>query len=560
MGPAGAALINVLYDKIVLGQDMSEEDMLKSFAVGAVAGYAAQGVQGLVEAKEAVDVLKHTSYMSKMASSMTYNLTKNLGDATINGEDIDEDTLLTSVLTALASVEVGSGFGDQVLESTVEGALKDVARQSVETDFTASKIDMDQVLEQTYQGFASGLTTQAVHHVLDATIVPHLPQDLDQKAFDSFKSAAGKFFVHFSEAQAREQRRQAVDAWFDLSEDERRILISAVENQNAELQERAALNAFGKSYSELTSEELQSPQFKSSYVQQAGEHLEYVLNTDPQLAEAATVLTAGTTLTVIQGGAGAAVGTTAATSAGAAALLTGGLATTAVVVGYIIYRLVDNQTSDYSHTLLLRPNPDDQYSMRLYARAEMGDMDAARELINWQIVLDTPLALPPPPLDPNDLDAVSLYNRAKQGDTQALKEYRLLKFEQDMQSRRAAEVKRYGDEDLPSDLLDTAQRIVGKADFKLAPRVLDQLKDSRLGSLAGKLDASELNKMIHNPSAQRVLDSKTGHINVFQNVDGKIIRITATRDEFKIISVGVIRENGLKNGLEKGRFIPIPEH
>ena len=70
MGPFGAAMMNVMYDKMVLGKDMSEEDMLKSFAIGAAAGYAAEAAQGWAEAKNAVDTYKHTNYLAKMASNM----------------------------------------------------------------------------------------------------------------------------------------------------------------------------------------------------------------------------------------------------------------------------------------------------------------------------------------------------------------------------------------------------------------------------------------------------------------------------------------------------------
>lgn len=95
--------------------------------------------------------------------------------------------------------------------------------------------------------------------------------------------------------------------------------------------------------------------------------------------------------------------------------------------------------------------------------------------------------------------------------------------------------------------------------FELAPRVELQLKDPRLGELAGKLDINSLNKLATNPNAQFLYDSGTGHINIVQNVEGKLLRITVPRDTFKIISVGPIQERNLINSITAGRFIPIGE-
>ncbi len=94
--------------------------------------------------------------------------------------------------------------------------------------------------------------------------------------------------------------------------------------------------------------------------------------------------------------------------------------------------------------------------------------------------------------------------------------------------------------------------------FSIADRVFGQLNDPRMGQLAGKLDADALQKLANNPSATRFMDARTGHINVIQEVKGKLIRITVPRDEMKIISVGPIRPNQVKNLLSKGDFVPLP--
>ncbi len=96
--------------------------------------------------------------------------------------------------------------------------------------------------------------------------------------------------------------------------------------------------------------------------------------------------------------------------------------------------------------------------------------------------------------------------------------------------------------------------------FNIADRVYAQLNvnDPRLGSLSGKLNAAELQKLANNPAAVRVYDTRSGHINVIQSVDGKLLRITVPNNEMKIISVGPIRPNQVKNLIEKGSFVPLP--
>jgi len=97
----------------------------------------------------------------------------------------------------------------------------------------------------------------------------------------------------------------------------------------------------------------------------------------------------------------------------------------------------------------------------------------------------------------------------------------------------------------------------GALQFDIAPRVETQLNDPRLGNLAGKLDIQSLNKLATNSNAQFLYDTGTGHINIVQNVEGKVLRITVPRDTFKIISVGRLQERNLLNSIENGRFIPI---
>ena len=92
--------------------------------------------------------------------------------------------------------------------------------------------------------------------------------------------------------------------------------------------------------------------------------------------------------------------------------------------------------------------------------------------------------------------------------------------------------------------------------FGIHPRVRSQLDD--LGGLTGRIKPDDLQGLLHNPGAQRFFDLRSGNINVIQELDGRLLRITVPRDAFTIISVGRIQPNAIANRLRTGDFIPLP--
>ncbi len=94
--------------------------------------------------------------------------------------------------------------------------------------------------------------------------------------------------------------------------------------------------------------------------------------------------------------------------------------------------------------------------------------------------------------------------------------------------------------------------------FDVHPRVLSQLDDVRLGPLQGQLTPDDLQVLINNDSALRVVNVSSGNISVIQEVNGVLLRITTAADEFKIISVGPIRPNQVANRLADGGYVEIP--
>jgi hypothetical protein len=75
-----------------------------------------------------------------------------------------------------------------------------------------------------------------------------------------------------------------------------------------------------------------------------------------------------------------------------------------------------------------------------------------------------------------------------------------------------------------------AVRALSVRTFEFNPRVIEQLKDARLGPLAGRISLDDLQGLANNPSARRVFDARTGNINVIQEIEGRLIRITVPRD------------------------------
>ncbi|MEX0789214.1 MAG: RHS repeat-associated core domain-containing protein, partial [Actinomycetota bacterium] len=99
--------------------------------------------------------------------------------------------------------------------------------------------------------------------------------------------------------------------------------------------------------------------------------------------------------------------------------------------------------------------------------------------------------------------------------------------------------------------LGTAQR------FSVHSRVAAQLDDVRLGPLAGRYGVDDLQALVDSPGSRAYFDTASRNINVVQEVDGVLLRITTASDEFRVISVGRLRHAQLKNGIANGRFVPI---
>ena len=333
MGPFGAAMMNVMYDKMVLGKSMSEEAMLKSFAIGMAAGYAAEAAQGWAEAKNAVDTYKHASYLSKVASSMAKNLTSDLGNAALNNKGLHSKDFLKSVLGAVASIESGNGIGAQIFESTLESGLKSITDQAVDNGMDLSEINMEEVEQALYNGFANGAVTEAVHTALDKTVVPYLPKRIDKNIIGDVKEMMGELVVAQYEAEMRARQEAMIENWSNMSNEERDILIEEVREATDELRDEAAQKLYGKRYDDLSSLEKLSGAFRDAFAQEAAEHLYDSLTNNPKLAFMNPALINGV-------GTGLAMEESAAGLANPSLLPLLGVSSL-IVIGYVTYTTID---------------------------------------------------------------------------------------------------------------------------------------------------------------------------------------------------------------------------
>lgn len=267
-GPFGAALANVMYDKLILQKDMSDEDFIKSFAIGAAAGYAAEGVQGLSEMQSA--------YLSKAASNMTSNLATDLGNIALNDAGYSSKDFFESLATGMAVVETGDGILAETFESTVQGGLQNASTQLVEKDFTLEEVDFYQVEQAMYRGMADGLTTASVHAIMDATVIDSLPERIDEKAIEQFTALFSSTMQSIEERQTDE----FIEDFEKLPQQDQEKVLKLANELGKEITDAVAQQVYNKSFNELVPEEITSEKFTALYKAAVRAHLVGTKQTD----------------------------------------------------------------------------------------------------------------------------------------------------------------------------------------------------------------------------------------------------------------------------------------
>ena len=398
-GPLGASFANVIYDKIILKKNMSNEDMFKSFAIGAAAGYAAQGIQGLAEGKRIIDSTRFAGYLSKSASAITRNVTTDLGNVTLNGESYSSRDFFKSLAKGAATVEFGNNIIPNVIESTIESGMDSLAEQSVENDLNFKKIDFKEVEHSLYDGFASGITREAVHSILDAALIDSMPENwkrVDQQVFDAVKEVFYQALLGIEAYQENQQRMEVIKALFEMNEEEREELLLHMKRVDEGMKNKIAMKLYGKKYEELNATEIMDSRFKKEYTMRLAlngaklkrncptfRNLVERYNNGRSIALAAEILGPSASkhsLKVIEGGFKVA---TQAVGRHAALRVLGTIISPIPIM--LLYSESVGQGSDglkVGSTRIFPPSSYDREGWELYERASRGDRAALHEYLN----------------------------------------------------------------------------------------------------------------------------------------------------------------------------------
>ena len=208
-GPMGSALANSILDKLE-NPKMSEQAMFNSFVVGAAAGYAAQNVTAVD-----VDMVKN---MPNATSAITRNLTTDLGNVIIKGQNYSTEQFLSSLVTGAVNSNVGDDFLGEVIDSGINNA----ATYTINTTIYKQDFDEDAFEKALYEGMANGFTRETIHSLMENYVLPPAEERgerFDKKLFDAIsdllmaqaqsisESIANKQFEKFDKLESSEQKQ-----------------------------------------------------------------------------------------------------------------------------------------------------------------------------------------------------------------------------------------------------------------------------------------------------------------------------------------------------------------
>lgn len=279
-GPLGSSMANVLYDKLVLDADLKGDDMFKSIAIGAAAGYAGEAAGGAFD----------SAYLSRAANSFASNTLSDGAKALLSDEEITAKGLLQNLGKAALSVKTGDGVANGVLDSAVQGIIDNTVEQTVDNGFKLDKIDFEQVKNSAIHGFANGITREAVHAMMDATLIKAIPQEwrrVDKKAFAEMKEAMYQALIS-ARSFYQNELKQLI---YGLTPEQKSRVFQVTGEMISDSQSEASSRVFGKKFEELTDKERKNPEFiRKMYdlIKQKSDSLQ----SDPELKKFATLLIA----------------------------------------------------------------------------------------------------------------------------------------------------------------------------------------------------------------------------------------------------------------------------
>jgi gas vesicle protein len=172
-GPAGTALANMLADRFIANKNMTEKDLLKSFAVGMTAGYAGELAASLANGG---------TVLSSTYSNVANSVTQDLGGVLLNNDSYSSKDLTQSLLTGMTAGVVGANNlgGNSIGNSSINSVNNYIITQSL----NGESITVDEALRVSMRAATQAGLDEVVESNLSKM---DLPNRLDKELYESVK-------------------------------------------------------------------------------------------------------------------------------------------------------------------------------------------------------------------------------------------------------------------------------------------------------------------------------------------------------------------------------------
>lgn len=253
-GHAGSALANTLAQRFIYKREMSEKEMLKSFAIGLATGYAGKHA----------GVLSGKQQLQAMASNVTREVVSGMANRQLNDTSYtSRDFIASAVSTSIAAgVQISSGIDSGTYGGDIIDAVSGVATGAIVHDEDVDGGTFSEAMMQAVIEKAVNDQLQVVGQAISDKI-PAEYKALDDKLIAKFVG----FFKGILDITGSIENIQikGLEAVFSgMSDQEKAAFTNIYKLMVNDARDNAAYESFGKAYSELSSEELESEVFSES--------------------------------------------------------------------------------------------------------------------------------------------------------------------------------------------------------------------------------------------------------------------------------------------------------
>jgi hypothetical protein len=255
-GPFGSAMANTLMDKLI-NPNATDEELAKSFIIGAAAGYASEYASGAE--------IKPLSTMPNAAVAIARNLTTDLGNIILNNKKYTYEDFMLSIASGAANINSGDSYLNKVVDSALN-ASKDVA---LETVIRNEKFNEKAFEDAVYSGLAQGLTRESIYALMDKYIIKYIPDEhkrLDKKLIAKFKLVLSEIFL----TQQKIETNKTIDQFSNLDQKTLEEVSDTLNENNNEFYELIAKKA-QKDINQLTLQDvlLYGPEISEKFADEA---------------------------------------------------------------------------------------------------------------------------------------------------------------------------------------------------------------------------------------------------------------------------------------------------